>query len=70
MKDHPTVLYLNGNLNKKHRVYNLTERHRKTVNTSQQPEKKITELKVTEDVSYNSSQIINRRHKGHNNSVF
>lgn len=69
MKDHLTVLYLNGNLNKKHRVYNLTERHRKIVNTSQQPEKKITEPKVTEVVSYNSSQIINRRHKGHN-SVF
>lgn len=69
MKDHLTVLYLNGNLNKKHRVYNLTERHRKIVNTSQQPEKKITELQVTEVVSYNSSQIINRRHKGHN-SVF
>lgn len=66
MKDHLTVLYLNGNLNKKHRVYNLTERYRKTVNTSQQPEKKIAEPKVTEVVSYNSSQVINRRHKGHN----
>lgn len=70
MKDHLTALYLNGNLNKKHWVYNLTEKHSKTVNTSQQPEKKITQLKVTEVVSYNSSQIINISHKGHNKPAF
>lgn len=70
VKDHLTVLYLNWNLNKKHWVYNLTERHSKTVNTSQPSEKKITELKVTQVVFYNSLQTINTRHKGHNKSVF